>query len=340
MSISLTKSYRAGGADLTELVNGTFYGGEIVSLPWAGTFLGRKSLAFDYVENGQGMPDASTGAVESPDAEVARVVELILRHAAERPKETLMVVTASKTHAVRVQHAAMDAFAKRTDLADFVLADRSEPFVVTTIEQSTAQSRDRAIFSVGYGRTPHDRVLSNFGPLAGPGGERALAVAMTRARRGVTVVSSVLPDHIDSDRVTAGMKALADVLRGLMAPVRVPSVPAVGDPLLMDLAERLKAQGLRVEVDYGGQLPLVVAGAGRAVVIETDPNLRGRDLREALRLRPGVLRRLGWHYLRVHSFDLFSDPDAVAARVLALAGSEPGQTGVQPTIRTVREAQA
>ena len=42
---------------------------------------------------------------------------------------------------------------------------------------------------------------------------------------------------------------------------------------------------------------------------------RRASLRESLRLRPDVLRRLGWHYLRVHSFELFADPDAVAGRI-------------------------
>src|SRR6185312_11531273 len=66
---TLTRSYRAGGEDLAELVNGAFYGGEIVSLPWAGSYLGRGSLSVDYVEGGTGAPDPVTGAVESPDAE-------------------------------------------------------------------------------------------------------------------------------------------------------------------------------------------------------------------------------------------------------------------------------
>jgi very-short-patch-repair endonuclease len=39
-----------------------------------------------------------------------------------------------------------------------------------------------------------------------------------------------------------------------------------------------------------------------------------------LRLRPEVLRRLGWHYARVHNFELFSNPDAVALRIATLAG--------------------
>ena len=46
----LTRSYRAGGEDLAELVNRRFYGGRIDSLPWAGSFLGHGSLVLDYVE--------------------------------------------------------------------------------------------------------------------------------------------------------------------------------------------------------------------------------------------------------------------------------------------------
>ena len=67
------------------------------------------------------MPDSDTGAVESDDAEVAKVVELVLEHATERPRESLMVITASERHAVRVNQAVLAAFAKRTELADFIL---------------------------------------------------------------------------------------------------------------------------------------------------------------------------------------------------------------------------
>ena len=49
-TLTLTRSYRAGGEDLAELVNRRFYGGRIVSLPWAGSFLGHGSLGLDYVQ--------------------------------------------------------------------------------------------------------------------------------------------------------------------------------------------------------------------------------------------------------------------------------------------------
>ncbi|WGD38593.1 AAA family ATPase [Lysinibacter sp. HNR] len=316
----LTRSYRAGGEDLSELVNSRFYGGQIISLPWAGSFLGHNSLTYDFVRGGHGLPDAVTGAVESTDAEVERVVALVLEHATQYPRESLMVVTASARHAVRVHQAVLSAFSGRSELADFLLGDRSEPFAVMTLEQASAQSRDRVIFSVGYGRTPHGRVLSNFGSLTRPGGERLLAVAMTRARRALTIVSCFHPDDLDQSRRLYGVAALAEVLAAASPSEDSPSLPGEKDPMLVDLADRLRALGLTVVLDYRANLPLVASYGGKAIAVEIDFPLVNSSLREALRLRPAVLRRLGWHYLRVHSFDLFSDPDSVALRIANVVG--------------------
>ncbi|WP_425457596.1 AAA family ATPase [Agromyces intestinalis] len=317
-TMTLTRSYRAGGEDLAELVNRRFYGGRIQSLPWAGSFLGHGSLRLHYVD-GNGLPDSVTGTVESVDAELAKVVELVMEHAVKRPRESLMVITASARHAARVHQAVLSAFAKRTDLTDFILKDRAEPFTVLTLEQAVAQSRDRVIFSVGYGRTPHGRLLSNFGPLGEPGGDRLLAVGMTRARRSMDLVSAFRPDHIDEDRQSHGVLALAQVLS--QTEERQARDEAHGaEPMLADLAARLEALGVRVKLGYRGRLALAAANAGKAVVVETDASFGDLSLRESLRLRPDVLRRLGWHYLRVHSFELFGNPDAVAVRVATLLG--------------------
>ncbi|WP_395246009.1 AAA family ATPase [Agromyces sp. MMS24-K17] len=328
-TLTLTRSYRAGGEDLAELVNRRFYGGRISSLPWAGSFLGHGSLGLHYVD-GNGLPDSHTGTVESVDAEVGKVVELVMEHAVKRPRESLMVITASTRHAARVHQSVLAAFAKRTDLSDFILKDRAEPFTVLTLEQAVAQSRDRVIFSVGYGRTPHGRLLSSFGPLGQPGGDRLLAVAMTRARRSMDLVSAFRPEHIDEARQSHGVLALAQVLeqaeerqaqeRRSLDGSEPAGDPAIAGAMLADLASRLERRGVRVRLGYRGRIALAAAHAGRAVVVETDATLAGQSLRESLRLRPDVLRRLGWHYLRVHSFELFGNPDAVATRVASLLG--------------------
>ena len=324
-TLTLTRSYRAGGEDLAELVNHRFYGGRIDSHPWAGSFLGHGSLTLNYVAGGHGMPDPDSGAVESVDAEVTQVVALVMEHAMKRPRESLMVITASARHAVRVHQAVLAAFGKRTDLSDFILKDRAEPFTVLTLEQAVAQSRDRVIFSIGYGRTPHGRMLSNFGSLGEPGGERLLAIGMTRARRSMDIVSCFRPSDIEVDRQRYGILALAQVLSETETNASEVSAPDAREALLVDLASRLEGLGLRVSLGHRGKLALAASYGGRAVAVETDAVVGRSSLRESLRLRPEVLRRLGWHYLRVHSFDLFTNPDAVAARVAALVGVRPAE---------------
>lgn len=162
-TLSLTRSYRAGGEDLAELVNRRFYGGRIQSSR------GRaRSSATAACRSTSSPTDTAcptrTPAVESVDAEVIRVVELVLDHASHRPRESLMVITASARHAVRVQQAVLHAAAKRSDVTEFFIGDRAEPFMVATLEQCVAQSRDRVIFSVGYGRTRTAACCRTSGP--------------------------------------------------------------------------------------------------------------------------------------------------------------------------------
>jgi hypothetical protein len=223
-----------------------------------------------------------------------------------------------------VQQAVLGALAGRAELSEFVLSDRAEPFTVTTIEHAVAQSRDRVIFSIGYGRTPHGRVLSDFGALGHPGGERLLAVAMTRARRGMVIVTCFEPEDIDESRMKHGAIALAEILADASARHAHENLPDDSDPMLVDLAKRLEARGLRVALGHRGKLGLVTSHGGRCLTIETDTVLQSSSLRESLRLRPDLLRRLGWHYLRVHAFELFSNPDAVADRVMGVLGATSG----------------
>ncbi|NII68382.1 hypothetical protein FHS08_000224 [Microbacterium ulmi] len=331
---TLTRSYRAGGEDLAELVNEAFYGGELSSLPWAGSYLGRGSLSVDYVEGGTGVPDPVTGAVESPDAEVARVVTLVVEHAVNRGAESLMVVTASTKHAERIRAAVESAFAGRSDVADFVSRDTAEPLAVLTLEESVAESRDRVIFSLGFGLTKHGRVLTDFGDLSTPDGERLLTVGMTRARRSMVIVSSIRPSAFDEGRLEHGAATLMGILGGVAARAREARLEDLADPLTLSLARELRRLGVSVDVRYRGLLPLVAQHDGKAVVVESDPETVGESLRESLRLRPQILRRLGWHYVRVHSFDLYSDPAAVAARVAGILGvaaeSPTADTDTQP----------
>jgi hypothetical protein len=119
-----------------------------------------------------------------------------------------------------------------------------------------------------------------------------------------------------------GAVALAEILDEIGARAAEIPLPDDSDPMLVDLARRLQARGLNVALGHRGKLGLVVSHGGMCLAIETDTFLLQSSLRESLRVRPELLRRLGWHYLRVHVFELFSDPDAVASKVVMLLGAD------------------
>ena len=114
-------------------------------------------------------------------------------------------------------------------------------------------------------------------------------------------------------------------------------VGTLSDPLVGDLASRLRTAGLVVHAGYGTsaqRLDLAVEDPRRVgrvlVAIETDgpryaamSSTRDRD-----RLRIEQLRRLGWEHVRVWSTDLFRNPAREVARiratVLAAADALPG----------------
>jgi len=317
---SLETSYRTGGDDLAGLVNRAFFDNTVASMPWAGSFLGHSSLVVDILEDGHAMPEASTGLVEGVSSEVRRVVDHVLDHAHTRSGESLMVITASALHAARVYEALAEAILKRPDVAEFFAKDSGEPFLVATLDQAVALTRDRVLFSLGYGRTPHGRVLSDLGPLSEPGGERLLAVAFTRARRHLRFVSCVTPEDLRDTRLSPTTRALGDVLNQLAPSALAAHSSGEKDPLLVDLAKRLEAQGMRVELDYQGQIPLAASFGGYCIALDTDASVMGMPVREALRLRPTAFAASGWHYVRAHSLELFSTPDAVAKRIATLVG--------------------
>jgi hypothetical protein len=315
-------------------VNRSFYSGQQESMPWAGSFLGHPSVVLDVVDDGHGLPDATTGSVESVDNEVALATQHVIDHARSRPNESLMVITASALHATRVHEAVVAAVVQRPDLHTFFTQDSSEPFTVLTLEQARALTRDRVIFTLGYGRTPHGRVLSDLGPLSLPGGERLLAVAFTRARRHIRVISCVGVEELRDDRLSPTTKALGDVLHQVLSPPLGFDDRQEPDPLLVDLARRLEALGMHVELNYKGKIPLAARHGGYCIALDTDVSLMGMSVREGLRLRPSALARSGWHYVRAHAVELFGAPDQVARRI----GTLVGLGEAEPVLTTQRDA--
>ncbi|WP_230209023.1 AAA domain-containing protein [Nostocoides sp. HKS02] len=338
--------YRSLDQRLVAFANHEIYDGSLVTFPGTGS---EPVVRLECVE-GSGVVQPGEEAIESTEAEVSRVVALVLDHARSRPQESLGVIALGIKHANRLDDALRRALADADGLGDFFDEDRPERFFVKNLERVQGDERDAIIVSVGYGKTPHGRVLHRFGPLNLEGGERRLNVAITRARRRMTVVSSLVAADLDPARLKArGAVMLRDFL-AYAADGTLPVAPdgqapaskggaAVADPLRSEFAARLRGSGLVVHESYGGAdhpVDLAVEDPdlpGRVLVaVETDgPAYVGmHSTRDRDRLRAEQLGRLGWTHVRVWSTDLFRDPARDVSRVHA-ALTRAAAARTQPT---------
>jgi Protein of unknown function (DUF4011) len=310
---ALTQSYRTLGNDLSASINHHLYSGGVRSWTLAASALGVEGIAIENV-HGTRMPDEVTGRVEAPDSEVIAVVRRVLEHARHHPEQSLMVISPSPVHVSRIHDAVLAAIPVNRDLQEFLANSDLEPFVVLTLDQASAVTRDRVIVSLGYGKTPHGRILSDLGPLATADGERLVAVAVTRAHSHLRVITSLSPSDLTIDRMAPGPRMLGRFIDDTLAYTPPTAAP---NPLLEDLGSRLEARGVTV-LPATSDIPLAAVRGQRTIAIDTDDVLAGLSLRSGIRMRPATLARFGWGYVRVHTLELFMNPDSVADRIVAM----------------------
>lgn len=313
-----------------------------------------EALVHFSLVDGSGMPDPVSGTVESTTAEVERVVDLAIEHAMTRPEETFGIVTVTAAHADRIRERLLAEVRANPALAPFFAGSRPEPVVVADVTGVAGLGRDTIVLTLGFGRTPHGRVLHRFGVLGEAGGDAMLLGALGAARKRLHVVSCFPASDLDPERLRGpGPQLLASVLSfaqersGLADQVEIGNGVDVArsvDRLVVDLGERLWRSGLVVETDYGlpggDRIPLAVGhpdlpGELLVAVLTDDaayvaePSIRVRDRQLAERLE-----RLGWVVAQVWSAAAFLDPDAEAERVrrvvLAVRDARVGQTGGVP----------
>lgn len=271
---------------------------------------------------------ASAGDVPGPDAEVARVVDLVLTHVRRQPQESLAVVALGRAHARRVADALRVELTEHPDLTGWFTGGARAPFVVTDLAHAEAAVRDHVVLTLGMGLTAHRRVLHRFGRLDGPDGDRLLRQALTRALSRVTVVSSITAEQLDPHRTsTPGARGLLALLSRLPAPDPDPAparpVEQAVDPVLARLVAALADRDVPAAAPAGAPACTpdlaVDAPSGRVAVLwdGRPPTEVDQGVLVEEELLEAALRRAGWRVARVSARAVVADPGAVAAEVLA-----------------------
>ncbi|HJX77819.1 DNA helicase [Glutamicibacter sp.] len=340
---TLSTVYRGIDEGLVEQLSRTYYDSAISRLPVAVTITGSSPLLTGvYVPDATGTLSNSEDGVQTTAAEVAKVVDLVFAHFASRGTESLAVIASNRAHAAAIAEAIRVQLPNHKYAMDF-LRSKVEPFVVTTMDRLIGVRRDAVIFAWGYGRTPHGKTLHEFGALSREGGEQLFVSAMTRSRKRMTLVSSLLPADVDLDRVYRGAWQFFELFGRVEAGDS--GVSTVGSPrfdaLVSDLARRLRERGAIVAEDYRGVLDLSAHALDMdgdspvrplAVVYDGTEHYAGLTVRERSRLRPEFFENHGWRYVPLWTIDVFTDPASVTDRLarsleLAPAASAHPRTG-------------
>lgn len=306
---------------------------------------GPSTIRLDVVD-GSGLA-VHGGVVESVPEEVEHVVELVIDHALRHPEKSLAVVALNSRHASRIREAVAQAIVGSVAVAEFFAPEAPEPFAVIDAEQCAGMRRDTVILAVGYGKTPHGRVIHQFGAISSPHGVSLLVDVLEAVRGSLVVTSCLTPQDLDPRRLRApGSRLLQELLafaaKDGRSPGTVPDREGTPDPLLVDLADRLWRMGLTVLADYGPpegvRIPLVVGHPtlpekyGIAVLTDTEDYVATASLRVRDRHWVERLERRGWDVVMLTSLEVFLDPDAAARRVLDTVAERARRLGVaQPT---------
>ncbi len=272
-------------------------------------------------------PAAEGESRVSPNAEVQKVVDLVLEHARTRPEESLGVIALGIRHAEAIDAGLLATLPEHPELEEFFAEEHEERFFVKNLERVQGDERDAIILAVGYGREPDGSLPHRFGPLNNAGGERRLNVAVTRAKKRMTVVSSFTAEEIDPGRSNArGVQLLKAFLDYAGTGGPIDGDAEHGQPTVLHelIVDALSAGGFESVCALGSSADRIDVVAidpvskKPTVAIEVDgetyagrPSVRDRD-----RLRGEQLERLGWKYVMTWSQDWHRDRSEAARHLV------------------------
>lgn len=326
--LGLDWHYRSRHESLITFSNATYYDNRLITFPSPVT----EDTAV-RLERVQGVYDR--GGSRTNRAEAETIVAAIEKHylSPEGTKQSLGVVTFNQAQQNLIENL-LDARRRVSTKLDQAIAEATfEPIFIKNIENVQGDERDIIYFSITYGPDAAGKVALNFGPLNLEGGHRRLNVAVSRARQGVVIFSTLMPEQIDLSRVrAAGVRDLKNYLdfairgpRALIEQIN-PTGLEPDSPFEKQVINHLREKGWAVHSQVG------VSGY-RIDIGVVDPRAPGRYLlgiecdgatyhsaataRDRDRLRHLILEGLGWELHRIWSTDWWRNPSEPMQKILS-----------------------
>ncbi|CAT04949.1 putative DNA helicase [Mesomycoplasma conjunctivae] len=315
-SIKLKWHYRSEFEDLIETSNKFVYK-DLITFPNSRLPQQYEALNFFYAQSG-------TQEFPSEDDAIAQALE-ILKDFLESNHQNYSVgiVVFNYPMVVKVENEIEQFKYNNPQLKHFFSEELREPFFVKNIETVQGDERDYIIFIISAKRTSAGNVNLNFGAInRSDSGYKRLNVGITRAKKGLMVVSNFKTHEVDwAQSEKKGIKLLEKFMKNAEFSRQNINNNVIENhefesSLQQDIYNKLQNQGLIVKPKVGNSDFAI----DLAIVDPQDPNKfllaiecdgtsykNSKTSRDRDRLRQQILEQRGWNVQRIWSIDWFKN---------------------------------
>ncbi|MED4205737.1 DEAD/DEAH box helicase [Neobacillus mesonae] len=206
--------YRSKYEELINYSNHAFYNGHVQIAPNVVPF--KKPPAIKWIKTD------GTWLNQSNEVEAIKVVEILREIMIKQPDKTVGIITFNAKQQTKIE----DFIERRLNedkefnsvYNQMLTKELDERVFIKNIENVQGDERDIILFSIGYAKNEEGKVVNRFGTLNTKVGENRLNVAVSRAKEGIIVVSSIEPEELNvANTANMGPKLLKTYLKYVKA---------------------------------------------------------------------------------------------------------------------------
>ncbi|TSI02648.1 AAA domain-containing protein [Lysinibacillus sp. BW-2-10] len=202
--------YRSKYEELINFSNHAFYNGYVQIAPNVTPFKKPPALMWKRVDG--------RWINQSNEIEAIEVVNQLKETLQQQPGKTIGIITFNAKQQAKIldviDRVTAEDEAFRVMYNELMSRDLDERLFVKNIENVQGDERDIIIFSIAYAKNEEGKVYNRFGLLNQKGGENRLNVAVSRAKEGIIVVSSIEPEELNvANASERGPKLLKSYLK-------------------------------------------------------------------------------------------------------------------------------
>ncbi|MEN2282762.1 AAA domain-containing protein [Algoriphagus sp. SE2] len=227
-------------------------------------------------------------------AEAEEVLELLKRITLDSPEDSIGIVTGNYFQMELIRNLLWKA------------GLNSELIKVRNIENVQGDEFDQVILSLGYAPNREGKLVTNFGLLGKSGAENRLNVAITRARKKMHVISSILPEDFRPAQLNnPGLALLKEFLTFVQsqsdaAVINSPEIRLKNFEISWSLKNRLIAS----DSSYSKKIPSAVMdlilirpnGSKTAILTDDQRFFSAPTAKAAMAYHPILLEQKGWEW--------------------------------------------